>query len=43
MPANTIQDSELFKSKNKIRGNIPDDHNTKKVEIALPLKLLSNF
>ena len=43
MPANTMQDSESFKSKNKIRGNTPDDHNTKNVEIALPLKLLSNF
>ena len=43
MPANTIQDSESFKSKNKIRENTPDDHNAKNVEIALPLKLLSNF
>ena len=35
--------SESFKSKVKITEKIPDDGNTKNVEIIVPLKYLSNF
>ena len=38
-----ITQSELFKYKIKITGNIPAAGNTKNVEIAVPLKYLSNF
>ena len=38
-----IKDSESFKPKKKIMGNIPADDNTKDVEITVPLKYLSNF
>ena len=40
---NNLTDSESFKSKIKITGNTPADGNTKDVEIAIPLKYLSNF
>ena len=39
-PANTMQNSESFKSKIKISRNTPDDVNTKNVQIVLPLKYL---
>ena len=39
----TLADSELFKSNVKIRQKIPNDGNSKNVEIAVPLKYLSNF
>ena len=42
-PNNNMTDSELFKSKVKIRGKTPADGNTKYVEIIVPLKYLSNF
>ena len=42
-PNNKIADSESFKFKVKIAGKIPDDGNTKDVEIIVPLKYLSNF
>ena len=42
-PANRIQDSESFKSNINITGNTPGYGNTKYVEIAAPLKCLSNF
>ena len=35
--------SALFKFKAKVTGKTPDDGNTKDVEIAVPLKYLSNF
>ena len=35
--------SELFKSKVRITGSTPAAGNTKDVEIAVPLKYLSNF
>ena len=38
-----LTDSESFKSKIKITGKTPADGNTKNVEIAVPLKYLSNF
>ena len=38
-----LANSESFKSKVKITGKIPDDGNTKDVEIIVPLKYLSNF
>ena len=38
-----IEESELFKSKIKITGKTPDDHDKKDVEIMVPLKYLSNF
>ena len=34
-PANTIQDSESFKSKIKITGNTPNDGNTKILKLFL--------
>ena len=37
-PNDIIANSESFKSKVKITGKIPDDGNTKDVEIILPLK-----
>ena len=42
-PNNNLADSESFKSRVKITGNIPADGNTKDVEIIVPLKCLSNF
>ena len=42
-PNNNLVDSESFKYKVKITGKTPDNGNTKKVEIILPLKYLSNF
>ena len=39
----TLADSESFKSKVKITGKTANDDNTKKIEIAVPLKYLSNF
>ena len=41
-PNNNLTDSESFKPKIKITGNTPADGNTKDVEIAVPLKHLSN-
>ena len=38
-----IEDSESFKSRNKIKGKTPNDDNKKDVEIMVPLKYLSNF
>ena len=38
-----LTDSESFKSKIKIKGNTPNDGNTKDVVIIVPLKYLSNF
>ena len=38
-----MTDSESFKSKIKRTGNTPADYSTKEVEIAVPLKYLSNF
>ena len=40
---NNIVESELFKFKIKIKGKTPAAGNTKDVEIAVPLKYLSNF
>ena len=40
---NNITQSESFKFKIKITGKIPAAGNTKDVEIAVPLKHLSNF
>ena len=42
-PDDNLEDSESFKSKIKITGKTPDDDNEKDVEIAIPLKYLSNF
>ena len=42
-PNDNMADSESFKYKVKITGKIPDDRNTKNVEITVPLKYLSNF
>ena len=42
-PNDNLTDSESFKSKVKITGNIPAAGNTKDVEIIVPLKYLSNF
>ena len=42
-PANTIQDSESFKSKIKTRKNTSNDGNTMIVEIAVPINYLSNI
>ena len=42
-PNDKITESESFKSKMKVTGKIPDDGNTKNVEIVVPLKYLSNF
>ena len=41
-PNNNLADSESFKPKIKITENTPADCNTKDVEIAVPLKHLSN-
>ena len=38
-----LADSESFKSKVKIKGNTPNNNNTKDVEIIVPLKYLSNL
>ena len=40
---NNLPDSELFKSKIKIKGKTPAAGNEKDVEIMVPLKYLSNF
>ena len=40
---NNLIDSESFISKIKITGSNPADGNTKDLEIAVPLKYLSNF
>ena len=42
-PNATITDSESFKFKARITGRFPVAGNTKNVEIAVPLKYLSNF
>ena len=42
-PNDSLADSESFKSKIKITGNIPAGGNTKDVEIIVPVKYLSNF
>ena len=42
-PNDNIENSESFKYKIKITGKIPNNGNTKDVEIILPLKYLSNF
>ena len=42
-PNNNLIDSESFKSKIKITRYTPVDGNTKDLEIAVPLKHLSNF
>ena len=42
-PANTIQDSESFKFKNKITGNALDHDDPKKFEMSVPVKYFSNF
>ena len=39
----TLANSVSLKSKMKITGKSPDDGNAKNVEIAVPLKYLSNF
>ena len=39
----TMQVSESFKSKIKIKGNTPGNGNTKNIEKAVPLKYLSKF
>ena len=38
-----ITESKSFKSKIKISGKTPDNDNFKNLEIAVPLKYLSNF
>ena len=42
-PDGDLDDSELFKSKIKIKGKTPNDDNVKDVEIMASLKYLSNF
>ena len=42
-PNNNLQDSDLFKSKVKITESTTADGNTKKVEMIVPFKYLSNF
>ena len=42
-PNDSIIQSESFKYKTKITGKTPAAGNTKNVEIAVPLKYLSNF
>ena len=42
-PNDNLADSETFKSKIKITGEIPDGGNEKDVEIMVPIKYLSNF
>ena len=42
-PNDNIGQSEQFKFKIKITGKTPAGGNTKDVEIAVPLKYLSNF
>ena len=42
-PNDNITQSESFKFKIKIRGKTPAAGNTKDVEIAVPLRYLSNF
>ena len=38
-----LTDSESFKSKVKITGSTPTDHNTRNVEISVPWKRWNNF
>ena len=42
-PNDNLADSESFKSKIKITGKAPDAGNEKDIQIAVPLKYLSNF
>ena len=42
-PNDNIANSESFRSKIKIKGNTPDGSNQENLEIAVPLKYLSNF
>ena len=42
-PNDNVTQSESFKFKIRITGKIPTSANTKDVEIAVPLKYLSNF
>ena len=42
-PNDNLANSKSFKSKVKITGKIPNNGNTKDVEIIVPLKYLSNF
>ena len=42
-PSNQILNSKSFESKIEIKGNTPNNDNTKNVEIAAPLEYLSNF
>ena len=42
-PNDNISQSKLFKFKIKITGKVPGASDTKDVEIAVPLKYLSNF
>ena len=42
-PNDNIANSESFRSKIKIKGNTPDAGNQENLEIAVPLKYLSNF
>ena len=42
-PNDNIENSESFKSKIKITGKIPNNGNTKDIEIIVPLKYLRNF
>ena len=42
-PDDNLVDSKSFKSKVEITGSTPADGNTKKAEIIVPLKYLSNF
>ena len=42
-PNDNIPQSESFKYKTKITGKTPAAGNTKNVEIAVPLKYLTNF
>ena len=42
-PNDNLTDSESFKSKIKITAKVPEDGNTKNVEIIVPYKYLSNF
>ena len=42
-PNNSLKESKSFKSKVKMTGKLPDDGNTKDVEIIVPLKYLGIF
>ena len=43
VPSDNITDSEVFRFSTKLTGRTPAAVNTKNVEIAVPLKLLSNY